>query len=117
MWGVCWRLFIELNLIYDEDLFSSIYLIFFKKECGYYDRGMEKMSIFLYLMLSQTMIYYNLKAVFRIRIRRIRMFFGLLNPSGSNKQKYEEKPGFLLFCDFFLTLSWKNDENMPSKRN
>ncbi len=34
---MCWRLFIELNLIYDEDLLFSIYITFFKKECEYFE--------------------------------------------------------------------------------
>jgi hypothetical protein len=55
-----------------------------------------------------------MKTVFRIQIRsqsrRIRMFLGLLdldpdsNPS-IRLQKNEEKPRFLLFCDFFDILS------------
>ncbi len=50
-----------------------------------------------------------LQPVLLIRIRRIRMFWGLLNPDPSIiKQKYWEKPWFLLFCDFFLTFYlWK----------
>jgi hypothetical protein len=72
----------------------------------------------------------------RIRIFRIRMFLGLLDPhldcnlfvrlriqlripySSINKQKYKEKP-FLLFISFVTSLclfSLKNDVNVLSKR-
>jgi hypothetical protein len=47
------------------------------------------------------------------------MYYGLLDPDPSlhpdpsiNKQKNEEKSGFLLFCDFFCDiLFFKNDKN------
>jgi hypothetical protein len=49
------------------------------------------------------------------------MILGLLDPDPDpsiNKQKHEEKPGFLLFSDFFCDfLSLNNDANVPSKRN
>jgi hypothetical protein len=57
------------------------------------------------------------------------MILGLLDPDPNpefictdpdpsiNKQKNEEKPCFLLFCDFFYFLSLKNDVNVHSKRN
>jgi hypothetical protein len=67
-------------------------------------------------------------AVLRIRIRRIRMFLGLLNsdpaplvrdtdpaPLSSKKSK-KNPPYFLLFCDFsFDFLSLKNDVHLASK--
>jgi hypothetical protein len=48
------------------------------------------------------------------------MFFGLPDPEflctdpdpSINKQKNEEKPLFLLFSDFFMNLSVKNDVNV-----
>ncbi len=48
-------------------------------------------------------------SVLRIRIRRIRMYFGLLDPNPNIiKQKSLEIPWFLLFCDFFMTFFlWK----------
>jgi hypothetical protein len=63
-----------------------------------------------------------------IRIRRIRMFLGLLDPDPDplvrdmdpdpsiTKQKIVRKtPWLLLLCDFFGFLSLKNDVNVPSK--
>jgi hypothetical protein len=35
--------------------------------------------------------------------------------SGSGSFCHQEKPRFLLFCDFFMTLSLKNDVNLPLK--
>ncbi len=47
----------------------------------------------------------------RIRIHRIHVFLGLLDPDPNPfiiKQKWWEKSWFLLFCDFFLTFYlWK----------
>ncbi len=75
------------------------------------------------------------RAVFpiHIRIRRIRMFLGLLNPHPDpycnlfvriqirillNKQKNEEKSWFLLLYGFFVTFFLlQNDVNVPWKRN
>ncbi len=64
------------------------------------------------------------RPVLRIRIRRIRMFLGLLDPDPIHQSevgivwnririllspcKYRKKPSFLLLCDFFLTFYlWK----------
>ncbi len=52
----------------------------------------------------------------RIWIRSIRKFLGIPETDPSIiKQKKLGKPWFLLFCDFFMTLSLKTDVNVPSK--
>jgi hypothetical protein len=70
----------------------------------------------------------------RIRIHRIHMFLGLMDPDPDplvrgmdpdpaldpdpGPSVIKQKPWFLLFCDFFLTfLSLKNDVRVPSKSN
>jgi hypothetical protein len=69
--------------------------------------------------------------VLRIRIRRIRMFLGLLNPdpyplargidpgygSFSHQAKIVRKTLIPTVCDFFFDLSLNNDVNVPSKSN
>ncbi len=74
------------------------------------------------------------QAVFRIRIRRMCMVFGLwiririrnlllriqlrILPLKSKKNEKNRDFWDLLFCDFFITFYlWKNDVNVHSKRN
>jgi hypothetical protein len=69
------------------------------------------------------------ESVLRIRVRRIRIFLGHLDPDslvrGTNpapsrillpSSKNGGKPQLLLFCSFFMTFfSLKYDENEPSR--
>jgi hypothetical protein len=80
---------------------------------------------------SQDRIKYILiKGRWFLPVFRIRMGLGLPDPdplirgTGTDpdpyiiKQKYKEKPLFLLYGDFFMTfiLSLKNDVNVPSRK-